>query len=51
MKRTRDYYKQKGYNEKWINQRMFGIEARNKLTDEWQIRGLLESKDYAHTAK
>ena len=47
VKRARDYYKQKGYNEKWINQRMFGIEARNKLTDEWQIRGLLESKDYA----
>lgn len=47
VKRARDYYKQKGYNEQWINQRMFGIEARNKLTDEWQIRGLLDSKDYA----
>lgn len=47
IKRARDYYKQKGYNEKWINQRMFGIEARNKLTDEWQFRGLIESKDYA----
>ena len=26
---------------------MFGIEARNKLTDKWQFRGLKESKDYA----
>ena len=26
---------------------MFGIEERNKLTDEWQFRGLKESKDYA----
>ena len=26
---------------------MFGIEARNKLTDEWQFRGLKERKDYA----
>ncbi len=47
VNRARDYYKQKGYNEQWINQRMFGIEARNKLTDEWQFRGLVESKDYA----
>lgn len=47
VKRARDYYKLKGYNEQWINQRMFGIEARNKLTDEWQDRGLTESKDYA----
>ena len=47
VKRARDYYKQKGYNEQWINQRMFGMEARNKLTDEWQFRGLVESKDYA----
>lgn len=47
VNRARDYYKLKGYNEQWINQRMFGIEARNKLTDEWQFRGLKTSKDYA----
>lgn len=47
VNRARNYYKQKGYNEQWINQRMFGMEARNKLTDEWQFRGLTESKDYA----
>lgn len=47
VKRARDTYKLKGYNEQWINNRMFGIEARNKLTDEWKYRGLNESKDYA----
>lgn len=47
VKRARDTYKQKGYNEQWINNRMFGIEARNKLTDEWKERGLIERKDYA----
>lgn len=47
VKRARDTYKLKGYNEQWINNRMFGIEARNKLTDEWKYRGLDESKDYA----
>lgn len=47
VKRARDTYKLKGYNEQWINNRMFGIEARNKLTDEWKYRGLKESKDYA----
>lgn len=47
VNRARGYYKQKGYNEQWINQRMFGMEARNKLTDEWKFRGLIESKDYA----
>lgn len=47
IKRARYYYKQKGYTEQWINQRMFGIESRNKLTDEWQFRGITESKDYA----
>lgn len=26
---------------------MFGITARNKLTDEWKERGLTENKDYA----
>lgn len=46
VKRARDTYKLKGYNEQWINNRMFGIEARNKLTDEWKYRGLNESKDY-----
>lgn len=47
VKRARDTYKQKGYSTQWINNRMFGIEARNKLTDEWKYRGLNENKDYA----
>ena len=47
VNRAREYYKLKGYNEQWINHRMFGIEARNKLTEEWQFRGINEKKDYA----
>ncbi len=47
INRARSIYKQKGYNEQWINQRMFGIESRNKLTDEWQLRGITQCKDYA----
>lgn len=37
-------YRRKGYSEKWISQRMKGIEARNELTDEWQKRGVQEKQ-------
>ncbi len=45
--RGADYYRQKGYTEGWINQRLRSIEIRKKLTDEWQNRGVKESKDFA----
>jgi len=41
-----DFYRQKGYTEGWIKQRMQTIEMRKKLTDEWQAHGVKE-KDYA----
>lgn len=47
IQRGADYYKQKGYSEVWINQRMRTVEARNKLTDEWKERGITDSKAYA----
>ena len=37
----------KGFSKNWIEQRLFGINARNKLTDEWKDRGINEKKDYA----
>ncbi len=40
-------YRQKGYSEPWINQRMQSIQARKNLTDEWRERGIEEGKDYA----
>ena len=44
--RGADFYRQKGYTDGWINQRLQTIEMRKKLTDEWQLRGATE-KDYA----
>jgi hypothetical protein len=40
-------YLQKGYSKEWINQRLKSIEVRKELTDEWQIRGMNEGKEYA----
>jgi len=36
LDRARDYWKQHGRSEKWIQQRMTGQETRNKLTDYWK---------------
>lgn len=41
------YYKQKGYSDSWINQRLKSIEVRKDLTDEWQRSGISEGKEYA----
>lgn len=40
VKRARQLYKAKGHSEKWINERIKGIGARNALTDEWKERGI-----------
>ncbi len=45
--RGADYYKQKGYTNGWINQRLQGIEMRKELTDEWKNRGIDKEKNYA----
>ncbi len=45
--RGSDYYRQKGYTEGWINQRLQTIEMRKELTDEWKERGIEDSKLYA----
>ena len=42
-----EYYRQKGYSEEWIQQRLKGIDVRRKLTNEFQKAGITESKDYA----
>lgn len=47
MQRAVDYYKKKGYSDKWISQRMRSIEIRKELTDEWQRAGVKESRDFA----
>lgn len=40
------YYKNKGYSDSWINQRLKSIEVRKELTDEWKRSGISEGKDY-----
>ena len=45
--RGADFYRAKGYTEKWINQRLQTIEMRKELTDEWKARGIEKEKDFA----
>lgn len=45
--RGAEFYRQKGYSDAWINQRMQTIQARKKLTDEWRARGIEDGKEYA----
>ena len=40
-------YKQLGYSENWINQRLKSIEIRKELTDEWKRKGLQEGIQFA----
>ena len=40
-------YKQLGYSESWINQRLKSIEIRKDLTDEWKQHGLEEGVQFA----
>ncbi len=46
-KRTRALYKAKGYSEDWIEKRMRSIAIREKLTEEWNNRGVKEEPEYA----
>lgn len=47
IKRGIQYYKNKGYSDKWIAQRVKSIESRRELTDEWKRGGITKNKDYA----
>jgi hypothetical protein len=40
-------YRQQGYSEAWIEQRMRTILTRDELTDEWRERGAHEGKEFA----
>jgi hypothetical protein len=40
-------YKQLGYSDSWINQRLKSIEIRKDLTDEWKHHGLQEGVQFA----
>ncbi len=45
--RAQSYYRQKGYSEEWIKERMNAIEARKALTDEWRAHGIEENIEFA----
>jgi outer membrane protein TolC len=40
-------YRQLGYSENWINQRIKSIEVRKTLTDEWDKAGVKQGNEYA----
>ena len=45
--RSIDLYRAKGYDEKWIAERIKGIQNRKELTDVWKDGGITEQKEYA----
>lgn len=45
--RARQYYRDLGYDEKWIEIRLQTIAVRGQLTDEWKVRGVQEGLEYA----
>ena len=45
--RSIDLYRTKGFNEKWIAERIKGIQNRKELTDVWKDGGITEGKEFA----
>ena len=47
INRAVDYYRKRGYSDKWIRDRLNGIVNRKQLTDVWKEGGITENKEYA----
>ena len=47
LDRAREFWRQHGRSEKWIQQRMMGQETRNKLTDYWKDHAIKGEDEYA----
>lgn len=47
IKRAINYYRKRGYSDKWISERLNGILNRKKLTDTWKENGINENYEYA----
>ncbi|MBR3133436.1 MAG: phage antirepressor protein [Clostridia bacterium] len=47
INRAIDYYRNKGYSDRWIEARLKGILDRKKLTDIWKENGITEYFEYA----
>ncbi len=46
IKRAINYYRKRGYSDKWIEARLKGILDRNKLTDVWKDCGITENCEF-----
>ena len=46
IKRAIDYYRKRGYDDKWIEARLKAILDRNKLTDIWKSGGIMKDFEY-----
>lgn len=44
--RAVNYYRNRGYDDEWIESRLKGILNRNKLTDVWKANGIVENYEY-----
>ena len=42
-----DLYRSKGFDEKWISERIKSIQSRKELTDIWKDAGITKSSEYA----
>ena len=47
INRAIDYYRNKGYSDRWIESRLKGILDRKKLTDIWKENGIKDNFEYA----
>ena len=47
VQRSIDLYRAKGFDEKWITERIKSIQNRKELTDVWKENGITENKEYA----
>lgn len=46
VNRAVDYYRSKGYDDKWIKARLTGVVDRRKLTDVWKENGITKNYEY-----
>lgn len=46
VNRAVEYYRKKGYDNKWIKSRLTGIVDRFKLTDVWKESGIIKDYEY-----
>ena len=47
INRAVEYYKKRGYDDKWIKVRLNGIVDRHKLTDTWKENGITKDYEFA----